>query len=118
MKSSPQWIDLTANRGNQLSAKSTSRSEPDFNPSGRVSHDERGHAIWSWAQSPDNALFSGADLALVEDRVQGVWSDRERGFDPYQSGVVRGERGPAKRDLRELSKWIELRKQTTGNYRR
>jgi hypothetical protein len=87
--------------------------------SGRVTHDERGNAIWSWGNAPETALgFDPSKLEVMPDTADsGIWrlprTAAHKGFNPYESGIVERDPQPRKRDLRELSRWIELRKKTT-----
>jgi hypothetical protein len=80
--------------------------------SGHVTHDDRGNAVWSWDSHSEYAV-SAVDLAVVadagENRPMVAHSSTYAGFNPYQSGLVQKEARAPRRDLRELSRWIEQR---------
>jgi hypothetical protein len=56
---------------------------------------------------------NAVDLAVVADAPQDrptlQRSSTYTGFNPYQSGLVQKEPRAPRRDLRELSRWIEQR---------
>jgi len=100
--------------------------------SGRVGRDERGNAVWEWATSTGSfkrdvttqrlKRLEHAGLAIIEDEkpapaVQGQAQVNKKaarsGYDPYQSDLVTKPK-PKKTDLRELSKWIEMKKKLTN----
>ena len=88
--------------------------------SSRVAFDDLGNAVWQW--SPDDPLparLDGSALSLADELPPPSASVTLRrvspaqGYNPYESGLLDKTPGPArKRDLRELSKWIEQQRQT------
>jgi hypothetical protein len=93
---------------------------------GHIAFDDRGNAVYEWNDDP--SLGEGAakerrrkkaldhpGLSLVDDeppanapiRVNPKGS--RQGYNPYESGILK-KKGNSKRDLRELSKWIDARR--------
>ena len=85
-------------------------------PSGRVTHDERGNAVWKWA--PDIDAQSVASESPASDATSGpavapeppIKPAASKGYNPYESGAAKSKASAPKRDLRELSRLIESRK--------
>lgn len=103
---------------------------------GQVRFDERGNAIYAWkdtqlelddqraAKLRERALLNPA-LALVDDGAAPsqttIRNDKglRIGYNPYESGQLAGKPPVAKkRDMRELSKWIELKRRLDGQSKR
>ena len=91
----------------------------DSSPSGHVRRDDRGNAIWEWAaDAQTEELLRHPGLAIVDEAPPlggNVTINRvaaKSGYNPYQSGLIdpQSKARARKPNLRELSKWIELRK--------
>jgi hypothetical protein len=61
------------------------------------------------------------ELKLVDDlpvvTATESWNDKglQTGYNPYQSGLLAGKKPVAKKtDMRELSKWIEMKRRMDG----
>jgi hypothetical protein len=95
---------------------------------GRVQFDARGNAIYAWrddllgqagakADSLRERALRNPELKLVDDAPiagpSGICNDKglQHGYNPYQSGLLAGNKPTAKKtDMRELSKWIEMKR--------
>jgi len=94
---------------------------------GQIAFDDRGNAVYEWQDdsltedSPkgerarDKAL-AHPGLAIVEDEgpanspMRNNTKGRRTGYNPYESGLL-SKNGPRRKvDLRELSKWMEAKK--------
>jgi len=114
-----------------MTNKSRSKPPPpgstDAEP-GHLGVDDRGNVTWEW--SDDEDLLADDSLgaaervrALVDPKLQ-IREDEDdplspaqsnpkglkSGYNPYNSGALGKQSWKKKKDLRELSKWIELRK--------
>jgi hypothetical protein len=96
--------------------------------SGRVGRDDRGNMTWEWADEDgllDDDEIGKAEriralvdptLKVQEDEIEGNAPIQpnpkglKKGYNPYDSGALGKAEWKKKKDLRELSKWIELRK--------
>ena len=94
---------------------------------GQIAFDDRGNAIYEWKDDTLSADGEVGDrkrtkalahpgLAIVEDEgpanapIRSNPKGLRNGYNPYESGLL-ARKGPAKkRDLRELSKWMEAKK--------
>jgi len=93
------------------------------NPSGRVARDERGNAIWQWAaRDVDPAADVDVATLSLQDEPPSLLGNAKlntlaakNGYNPYESGLIEKKLRPKRRDLRELSKWIEAQKRRSQN---
>jgi hypothetical protein len=100
---------------------------------GRIAFDDRGNAIYAWNE--DQLSLDGEEgerarrkalehpgLAMVEDEpvvnapIQNNTKGLKVGYNPYESGLLQQKEVPKKKtDLRELSKWLEMKKRLETN---
>jgi hypothetical protein len=91
---------------------------------GHIAFDDRGNAVYEWneelaaddAETARRRALAHPGLALVHEdpppnapirnNVHGL----RLGYNPYESGLLPKKPLRKKRDLRELSKWIETRR--------
>lgn len=90
-----------------------------------IAFDDQGNAVWQFApheeSDPDLATsMIHPALAIVEDELPASPTVRTNvnglrsGYNPYDSGELGRKVARKPRDLRELSRWIELRKKLAG----
>jgi hypothetical protein len=101
---------------------------------GRIAFDERGNAVYEWSddrlsqdgEAGERARRKALDhpgLSMVEEEqagnapIQNNAKGLRMGYNPYESGLLPKKGAARKRDLRELSKWIEMKKRVTNNER-
>ena len=95
---------------------------------GHLGLDDRGNVTWEWTEGDDlladDSLGSAERLsALVDPNLQIKDDDDDpmspiksnpkglkKGYNPYNSGALGKQAWKKKKDLHELSKWVELRK--------
>jgi hypothetical protein len=86
--------------------------------SGRVTRDDKGNAVWQWSGKVDTptvqvkrlGLSVADDNVTLPGRVNIKRVAASAGIDPYDSGLVEKDAPVKKRNLRELSRWLEMRK--------
>lgn len=96
---------------------------------GQLAVDDRGNINWQWSDNTglnaDDIVGRSArvralapvDLALEDDDLAELTKEpipirksHRGGYDPYESGEPTKQSWKKKRDLRQLGKWIELKK--------
>jgi len=96
---------------------------------GRLGMDDRGNVTWEWNEEEpdlvaDDTLGAAERVrALIDPRLRVKDDDDDplspiqsnpkglkTGYNPYNSGALGKQRWKKKKSLKELSKWIELRK--------
>lgn len=108
------------------------RRVPQERAAGKVGFDERGNAVFEWSDkvkgSPIESTagrlraLQNTTLAIVDDEpaagggVKVNAKGLRQGYNPYESGMLPKDRWKPKKDLRELSRWIEARK--TADHKR
>jgi hypothetical protein len=98
---------------------------------GQIAFDERGNAVYSWnddrlsedGEAGERARLKALEhhgLSFVEEEqpvnapIQNNVKGTRVGYNPYESGLLTRKTTAPKRDLRELSKWIEMKKRVPG----
>lgn len=94
---------------------------------GRIAFDERGNAVYQWNEDRlseygndgERARRQALDhpgLSMMEEEqqnnapIQNNSKGLRLGYNPYESGLLPNKPVAKKRDLRELSKWLEMKK--------
>ncbi|MET0659018.1 MAG: hypothetical protein ABW110_12765 [Steroidobacteraceae bacterium] len=115
--------DKLAKLGYRLRKVATGSSERP----GDVGFDDRGNAVYQWKHSAlehDSAeaerlreqALEHPGLAIVDDEprpeamIQANPKGLRVGYNPYESGMLDKKGRKPKTDLRELSRWIEMKK--------
>lgn len=101
--------------------------KPAAQPPGKIAFDDRGNALFQWSDqrlSEDgdtgerlrNKALEHPGLSVMDDEPAANAPIRTNpkglrvGYNPYESGVLAKKEWKRKRDLSELSKWIEAKK--------
>jgi hypothetical protein len=94
------------------------RAGPWRETTGRVAFDDRGNAVWQWAYGegePPPLESIGLSLAEEQPLPSAIENPKATvaGYNPYGSGLISPAPVVRKKrtDLRELSRWIELRRE-------
>jgi hypothetical protein len=99
-------------------------------PPGQIAFDDRGNAMYSWSdhltedggegERARRKALENAGLSMMDDEPQNNAPIRNNrngarvGYNPYESGLLGRKPAPKKRDLRELSKWLEMKRKLNG----
>ena len=107
------------------------RAAPDADEPGRLERDDRGNVTWQWSNdenlAADDTLGAAERLRALVDPGLDVQEEPDNplspaqsntkglktGYNPYNSGALGKQAWKKKKDLRQLSKWIELKKKMT-----
>ncbi|HKE94520.1 MAG TPA: hypothetical protein VKB34_09465 [Povalibacter sp.] len=98
---------------------------------GKIGFDERGNAQFEWhddrlnedsdtGERLRNKALAHHGLSLMDDEPPANAPIRQNpkglrhGYNPYESGMLANKERKPKRDLRELSKWIEQKKKLSN----
>ena len=118
---------MAENRG-KPTGKAPDKDSSTETSSGRVSKDDRGNMTWEWADDgdlqADDTLGAAERIRALVDPTLNVEDDDldgnnpvksnpkglTKGYNPYNSGALGKAQWKKKKNLRDLSKWIELRK--------
>jgi hypothetical protein len=93
---------------------------------GQIGFDDRGNAVYEWDGSlteegeagdrARNKALANPGLAIVEEEGPANAPIRSNpkglrvGYNPYESGLLARKEQKKRRDLRELSKWMEAKR--------
>jgi hypothetical protein len=130
-RSAREQSGRTQARDNALEDDPSSHAEPGESATtpGQLAVDDRGNVSWEWADDPElqaddllgktarlHALAPGHlsieneefDFAVGRDPIP--VRKKPPGYNPYDNGEPTRQSWKKKRDLREFSKWVALRK--------
>jgi hypothetical protein len=120
-----------ADKPGEKTPPTTPKKDVDGGIAGQLGKDDRGNVTWEWRDEPelhaDDLVGTAARLrALVDPRLDIVEDDDDprnpltvnskrikTGYNPYNSGALGKQTWKKKKDLKELSQWIELRKKVS-----
>jgi hypothetical protein len=94
---------------------------------GTIAFDDRGNAVYEWSndtlaadgesgERARNKALQHHGLSLVDDEpakdapIQQNPKGLRLGYNPYESGMLAKKERKPKKDLRELSKWVDLKR--------
>jgi len=113
--------------GDKATPTTPDKGSTDTGP-GQLGTDDRGNVTWEWADKADlqadDSLGAAERVRALVDPKLGVLDEQDSaanpvtvnpkrlktGYNPYNSGALGKQTWKKKKNLKELSKWIELRK--------
>lgn len=122
---SDELKDQLRKLGLRVRPRTSEKSQAESSKPGHIAFDDRGNAVYEWnnealaqdGEASDTARRKALQyhgLALVDDEpakdapIQSNPKGLRLGYNPYESGLLPKKPAHKKRDLRELSKWVEL----------
>jgi hypothetical protein len=123
---SDELKDQLRKLGLRVRPRTVDKTEQQQKP-GKVAFDERGNAVYEWstdtlAEDSDsgakmrNKALDYQGLSLVDDEppknapIQQNPKGLRVGYNPYESGMLAKKEHKKKKDLRELSKWVDMKR--------
>lgn len=122
-------IELNEDELRKLGLRLRPRTVPTVqeNKPGRIAFDDRGNAVYEWsdqrfeqegedAERARRRALAHPGLAIADEDPNPNEPIRSNpkgirlGYNPYESGLLAKKAWKPKRDLRELSRWIEMKK--------
>ena len=99
-------------------AERASSATGGWYPTGRVTHDDRGNAIWEFRpDAPDVSILDAPGVRILDPAPtigrgspHGERARSDAGYNPYESGLLDQARSRRWCDLRALSRWIQQQK--------
>lgn len=110
-----------------LRVRPRTSDKPQQNQPGKIAFDARGNAVYEWStdtlaeegesgERARNKALKHPGLSLVDDApvpnapIQQNPKGLRVGYNPYESGMLAKKERKKKTDLRELSKWVDLKR--------
>ena len=129
-RSARDQTSRTPDRDNHVVENPSSEAPDDSAGPGQLAVDDRGNVSWEWSNDPDlqadDLLGKTARLRALAPEHLSIESEeldfasvkrdpipvrkKAPGYNPYESGEPSKRSWKKKRDLREFSKWISLKK--------
>jgi hypothetical protein len=113
--------------GLRIRPRTVTPARPD--KPGQIAFDDRGNAVYEWredlhqdgedGEKARRRALAHPGLSIVDDEpanapIRNNHKGVRLGYNPYESGLLKKEY-KKKTDLRELSKWLELKRKTQSS---